>query len=414
MSLILDNKTRAYRVLVVCNDGEYFLRHRLPLVDHLTSIGTAVTVLVGGNLIPADYIRGWEYAHVQIERFGFDLIKDTALTVRTAQIVSRLKPDAVHLITLKPTVFSGFASLISRLFVGHPKRILITLPGLGRMMSKPIRSDERNYALGRALTSAALRLMAMFGCVHFSFETRHDYDYWADRNVTTKENSSIIDGVGVDPELFYPTEGSPNRKSKLKVLFASRLLESKGLNAFLLMASGMSNRGDVEFIVAGMADDQDPDAVRPEYLKQLAQISFLGHVENMPDLLRACDVVCLPTRYGEGLPRILIEAAASGLASIVSDHPGCREIVDDGVTGQILMNGTDLEMSRQMSAAVLNYLEFPDLLARHKRAAYRRFQSREFNQKIVIDRYMELLGVGIEHIAISEGIKAGSSPGSFG
>jgi glycosyltransferase involved in cell wall biosynthesis len=380
-----------YRVLVICNDGDYFLRHRLSVVTQLSSIGVEVTVVAGGNPIAADRIQGWEYVHLHIERFGFDPISDAALMVNTARAVWSFKPDAVHLITLKPTIFSGFVSLVSRYFHGHPKRILITLPGLGRMMSLPKELGERSYRVGSALTLLAFRALARRDRVHFTFETRHDRDFWAERGVATDQNSSVIDGVGVDPGLFYPLE-IPHSKSKIKVLFASRLLKSKGLNAFLMMARDLAERLDVQFIVAGMSDDQDPDAVRPEYLKQLSEISFLGNVEDMPDLLRECDIVCLPTRYGEGIPRILIEAAATGLASIASGHPGCREIVEDGVTGEILSATSDIEMSRQMSAAVVRYLETPSRLGEHKQAAYRRFRSREFNQDAVVTRFIELLG----------------------
>lgn len=107
---------------------------------------------------------------------------------------------------------------------------------------------------------------------------------------------------------------------------------------------------------------------------------------------RECDVVCLPTRYGEGIPRILIEAAATALASVVSDHPGCRAVVEDGVTGQVLSARAGFEMSRKLSAAVVGYLDDPDLLARHKQAAYLAFQSREFSQDACVARFTELLG----------------------
>jgi glycosyltransferase involved in cell wall biosynthesis len=201
-----------------------------------------------------------------------------------------------------------------------------------------------------------------------------------------------IDGVGVDPVLFYPAATS-RRKDKTRILFASRLLKSKGLNAFLMMARQLSDRPNLEFVVAGMADEKDPDAISPQQLSQLDEIRFLGEIENMPGLLRECDIVCLPTRYGEGIPRILIEAAATGLASIASDHPGCREAVEDGITGEIVAISSDSEMCRDMSAAVLEYLETPARLAAHKQAACERFRSREFNEKAVVARFVKLLGI---------------------
>jgi glycosyltransferase involved in cell wall biosynthesis len=381
-----------YRILVVCNDGDYFIRHRLSVVTYLSSIGTDVTVIAGGHPIPTDLIQGWQYIHVHIERFRFDPLGDAALMARTARAIRHLKPDAVHLITLKPTIFSGIVSTVSRFLHGHPKRILITLPGLGRMMSLPKARGERRYPVGTVLTLLVFWILARNDYVHFTFETRHDRDFWTNKAIANNRNSSIIDGAGVDPNLFYPS-AVPKSNSKTTVIFASRLLKSKGLNAFLMMARNLADRPDVQFIVAGSSDDQDPDAIRPEYLRQLSEIRFLGLVEDMPNLLRECDIVCLPTRYGEGIPRILIEAAATGLASIASSHPGCREVVEDGVTGRILPATSDTEMSRQLSAAVVEYLENPDRLQAHKQAAYRHFQSRDFNQDAISVRFAELLGI---------------------
>jgi glycosyltransferase involved in cell wall biosynthesis len=380
------------RVLVICNDSDYFLRHRLSVVTYLSSIGVETAVMAGGVPIPASRIDGWHYIHIPIERFRFAPFGDAALMIRAAHTIWRLRPHAVHLITLKPTIYCGFVSLASRLFHGYPERILITLPGLGRMLSVPKAPGERRYPVGNFLTRMALRALAGSRRVHFTFETRHDSAFWAARGITNPGNSSVIDGVGVDPVLFYPAPVS-SRKEKIRILFASRLLKSKGLNAFLMMAKQLSNRPDLEFVVAGMADERDPDAISPQQLRQLDEIRFLGEVENMPDLLRECDIVCLPTRYGEGIPRILIEAAATGLASIASDHPGCREAVEDGTTGEIVPISSDNDMCRDMSAAVLRYLETPERLAAHKLAAHRRFQSREFNEKAVVARFVTLLGV---------------------
>jgi len=380
-----------YRVLVICNDGAYFLRHRLLVVTHLTSIGVDVTVIAGGDPIPAERIQGWKYIHVPIERFRFDPLGDAALMIRTARTIHAFKPHAVHLVTLKPAIFSGFVSIVSRFLHGDPKQVLITLPGLGRMMS-PKAPGQRRYPVASTLTLLAFRMLSRRDYVHFTFETRHDCEFWADRGIANDRNSSLIDGAGVDPNLFYPLE-IPRCCRTTKVLFASRLLKSKGLSTFLKVAHDLSHRSDVEFVVAGVPDDHDPDAIPHRDLEQMTEIRFLGHVTDMPNLLRQCDIVCLPTRYGEGIPRILIEAAATGLASIASSHPGCREAVEDGVTGQILSATSDTEMRRELSDGIVEYLESPDLLKQHKQAAYRLFQSRQFDQAAVADRFTKLLGV---------------------
>jgi glycosyltransferase involved in cell wall biosynthesis len=391
-AITIDQKSSNCRILVICNDADYFLRHRLSVVSYLSSVGAHVSVIAGGNPIPANRVQGWKYTQVRIERFKFDPISDLALMVRTARTIWDLKPDAIHLITLKPMIFSGAAAIASRLFLGYPKRVLITLPGLGRMMSRTKEPGGRRYPLGKALTLFASRTLARFDCVHFTFETKYDYDFWEKCGIADSKNSTVIEGAGVDPKLFYPSNVLRNT-SKKKVIFASRTLKSKGLNAFLQMAHQLSNRIDVEFLVAGIADDKDPDAISSDYLAKLSEIRFLGRVEDMAPLLRECDIVCLPSRYGEGIPRILIEAAATGLASIVTSHPGCLEVVEDGVSGKILHTSTDADMSREMATAVIKYLESPDILRMHSENAYRHFLSREFKQDRIDTRFAELLGV---------------------
>lgn len=382
---------------MICNDGDYFLRHRLFVVDRLVSMGHRVTVLAGGNPICKDLVNGWQYLHVRIERFGFAPLADLALMWRSIRTIADLRPDAVHLLTLKPAVFCGFTSIAGRLLWGCPKTILITIPGLGRMLSLPKGPADHHYPLATAVTFLALRLIAKAGRAHFSFETRHDCEFFQQRGIVSAENGTVLDGAGVDPDRFYPALARP--RAVKKILFAGRLLSSKGLGVFLTSARQLAARSDVEFLVAGVSDDRDPDAVRPDDLARLDCIRFLGQVDDMPNLLRDCDIVCLPTRYGEGIPRILIEAAASGLASIASSHPGCRAIVVHDQTGLILPGRTDSEMTNELVAGIERYLDTPELLERHKRAAYQYFSARDFSQDVVAERFCELLGAArtLEH-----------------
>jgi glycosyltransferase involved in cell wall biosynthesis len=53
-------------------------------------------------------------------------------------------------------------------------------------------------------------------------------------------------------------------------------------------------------------------------------------------VVRAAHILCLPTYYREGVPRILMEGAASGRALVTTDMPGCRDIVQDGINGFVV------------------------------------------------------------------------------
>jgi glycosyltransferase involved in cell wall biosynthesis len=380
----------AKRVLVVCNDADYFLRHRLPVVTHLVSIGVDVAVMTGGEPIPRDRIAGWSYVHTPIERFSLDPVRDCVLWLRTFKSVLTLKPDAVHLITMKPAVFSGLAAVAARRLCGRPRRILITIPGLGRMMSGQPDGQRIGLRLARALTERTVRFLAARSGVHFTFETGFDRESWIARGLVTAAGSTVVEGAGVDAQRFFPLSDE-RQPGAIKVLFASRLLKAKGIDIFVDVARRLAARTDVQFLVAGIFSEQDPDAVSPARLQQEKAIRFLGEVSDMPALLRNCDIVCLPTRYGEGIPRILIEAAATGLASIATDIPGCREAIKDGVTGTLVPDA-EMDTASAVHDALLAYLSNPELIRTHGEAAYRLFKSRNFGESQVAARFQELLG----------------------
>jgi glycosyltransferase involved in cell wall biosynthesis len=223
--------------------------------------------------------------------------------------------------------------------------------------------------------------------VLFSFETAHDRDLWLAEGLISEDNSTVINGAGCDPKKFHP---DPKRQPghRIRVLFASRLLKSKGLEAFVDMARRLADRG--EFIVAGMSDPSDPDNYPVEQLEREKAISFLGAVRDMPALVRSMDLVCLPTLYGEGIPRILIEAAASGVACLATDVAGCREIVENGATGTLVPADVG-RLPSLLTAAMTAYLDDPARLRRHGQAGLERFLTRGFSEDAVVARFIELL-----------------------
>ena len=121
----------------------------------------------------------------------------------------------------------------------------------------------------------------------------------------------------------------------------------------------------------------------------------LGHVDDMADLLGGVDLVVLPTRYCEGVPRILIEAAASGLPIVTTDMPGCRDIVRDGVNGYLVPPGDAAALAERIGALAAD----GKLRARMGKAG-RSLAESEFSQDRVLERtlavYREVTGERVQ------------------
>lgn len=378
-------------LVVICNDLDYFLRHRAEVPLRVKKAGHQVTIVTGGRFARASDQPDLDFEHTPIERFSFNPFLDAALTIRSLKIFFRTKPEAVHLITLKPAIYAGIAALISRALGRGPERVLITIPGLGRLMSPSSSMSGFMANFARKLIGLALRFISSQKDVHFTFETHHDFSVFVEKKLVSQTNASVIKGAGVNPALFYPKEKS-EPTGALRVLFASRLLKSKGLEAFLMAAQKHAHGSSIQYVVAGMIEADDPDGYSAEELARNPAITFLGEQNDMPSLLRTVDVVCLPTLYGEGIPRILIEAAACGIASIATDVPGCNEIVLNGETGVLIKPGMLPEMANEIASATDEYAKNPSLLADHSQAALSHFRAGGFSESSVIEHFVELLG----------------------
>jgi glycosyltransferase involved in cell wall biosynthesis len=152
----------------------------------------------------------------------------------------------------------------------------------------------------------------------------------------------LIRGSGVDLGEFFKTAD----KNKIPiVMLASRMLWDKGIAEFIEAAKrAHQNNINAKFLLVGDIDIDNPMSIPISILNKWAKEDYIkweGHSTNMHQTLCSASIVCLPS-YREGLPKILLEAAATGRPLIAADVPGCREIVKDGYNG-ILVNLKDVD-----------------------------------------------------------------------
>jgi glycosyltransferase involved in cell wall biosynthesis len=122
-------------------------------------------------------------------------------------------------------------------------------------------------------------------------------------------------------------------------------------------------------------DPGNPSSLTQEEIEQVQQNSlstrFVGYQPSLLPLYQSSNVVCLPTRYREGLPTALLEAAACGRPIVATDNVGCREFVENGRTGLMVACGSSTEL-----AGALARLLTDDVLAeRLRRNAYDRYRA---------------------------------------
>jgi glycosyltransferase involved in cell wall biosynthesis len=254
--------------------------------------------------------------------------------------------------------------------------VVNALAGLG---STGGRAPVRQHRLAHALAFGSLRVALR--ATHVIVQNPDDQAFLIERGIVDAANCELIRGSGVDVTRFRPASRTGREPV---VLLASRLLWSKGIRDFVEAASRIrQGHPNVTFMIAGSPDPGNPDTLLPADIESLSShpdVVFRGHVADMAALLAGVDIAVLPTSYGEGVPRILVEAAACGLPLVASNMPGCREIVRPNVNGFLVPTGD----SESLAGAIDRLISNPELRAQMGRES-RRMAEREFSEEIVLE-----------------------------
>jgi glycosyltransferase involved in cell wall biosynthesis len=167
------------------------------------------------------------------------------------------------------------------------------------------------------------------------------------------------------------------------VVLPARMLIAKGVREFLHAARLLKTQGiKARFALVGEPDADNLDSVPSHEIEGYVasgDIEYWGWREDMPRVFAKASLVCLPTFYGEGLPKVLLEAAASARAIVATDVPGCREIARPGKNGWLVRPRDVLGLAATLREAIAQ----PDLCARYG-AAGRLIVEREFSLDAVI------------------------------
>jgi glycosyltransferase involved in cell wall biosynthesis len=378
-----DTPLAGRRLLIVVNVAWFFAMHRLSIARMAREAGMDVHVACGeGSGEDAVIAAGFPFHRLPFSRAPYELHRDLASIPAFVALYRRLRPDIVHHVTLKPIVYGTLAARLA----GVPG-VVNSFAGLGyTFVGTDLRARLRRAALERVL-----RLARLHPNQRVIVENEDDLRLLRASGAVSAANSSALPGVGVDLREYEPVPESPGRPA---VLFASRMLREKGVEQFVEAARRLRAAGNgARFVLAGTPDPSNPGSIDEAQLRAWAasgDVEWLGFTSDMPALLRSVHVVCLPTYYREGVPRILLEGAAAGRPLVTTTMPGCTDICRHESNG-LLVPPRDVVA---LAAALERLLADAALRARYG-AAGRALVEREFALDIVLARlrglYVDLL-----------------------
>lgn len=328
---------------------------------------------------------GLRWQALPMDRRSLDPLREARLLLHLVRLLRRERPDLVHGFTIKPAVYGSMAARLA----GVPARVN-AVAGMGYVFT----SDALMARLLRPVVRALLRLSLGGHGARLVLQNPDDVAWFTRAGLVEPRSIRLIPGSGVDCQRFAREPGADGGQGRpVRVLLPARLLWDKGLAEYAQAARLLRGCGaPVELLLAGDPDPGNPAAVPEATVRGWAEegiLQWLGHVDDMPALFRGVDIVALPS-YREGLPKGLIEAAASGCALVATDVPGCREVVTDGVDGLLV----PARNAAELADAIARLAGDPVLRARLGGAARGKALER-FDERIIVrstlDVYRELV-----------------------
>jgi glycosyltransferase involved in cell wall biosynthesis len=291
---------------------------------------------------------------------------------RILKVMASYRPRLVHGFNAKPMLMSAAVARASK-----KTEVVSSVTGMGNsfMMGYAVRTTSRglhSLLLGR---NAAV-----------IFENPDDCERFLGRGWVVEGQCEVILGTGVDTQDFVPMWG---KQTDCTILMLSRLVEGKGIREFIHAAQQVrAVYPDVRFILAGEAQQDHPRALPDEVVREAVRegaIEFLGHLGDVRETLRRATVFVLPSYYPEGIPRVLQEAAASGVPIVTTDHPGCREAVIHGETGLLV----EPKNPQELATSILRLIDRPEERVAMGEAA-RSLAVRYFDIGSITEQYFQI------------------------
>jgi glycosyltransferase involved in cell wall biosynthesis len=371
------------RILYLITEDWYFWSHRLDLARAARDAGfdVAVATRVADH---AELIRreGFRLFPISLVRRSRNPWRELGAIRELITLYRRERPDLVHHVALKPILYGSLAAW----FAGVPV-VINAFAGLGYAFTE----RHRRIPFLRSIIQFGLRSAIKFSRSVVVFQNSEDRDQLIEDGVVSPNRTRVIAGSGIDTNAFAPTQlprGTPI------VLLASRMLWDKGIGDFVAAARILRAKGvPARFVLVGRCDEDNPTAIAQDQLlrwKEEDGVEWWGHRDDMPAVFVSATLVVLPS-YREGLPKVLLEAAACAKPIVAADVQGCREVVRDGDTGILVPP----KNAQALAQAITTLLQDPALCERMGRRG-RDLVVKEFSVERITSEtvafYRELLG----------------------
>lgn len=343
-----------YRMLISCPDG--------PKFEIMEEIGLRKN-------------EEFLYDDPPIDRRGTSVKNDSKLMLHYWKLFKRYKPAVILTYTAKPNVYASLVA--SQLSIP----VINNVTGLGSVANES--GLKQKFILG--LFKAAYNSSA---CIMFQNSTNMQL---AKKLGWVKGEYRLIPGSGVALERFpvqeYPSGGDGINGAPVVFNYIGRILHDKGVDDYIEAAKRIKKKyPNTEFNMLGFIEPTESHyEAELQELERQGIVYYRGSQKDVKPWIKRAHAIIHPSTYGEGMSNVLLENASSGRPIITTDNPGCRETVNDGISGYLYPGGNTDALVQKIETFVH---EMPNSVRRQMGLEGRKKVEREFSREIVIEAYL--------------------------
>lgn len=368
------------KLLIVVNVDWFFVSHRLPIALRAIEQGYEVHLACAYTDKKAQLEQLGLVCHeIAFSRSGSSIMSELKAILAILHLVRKVQVDLVHAVTIKPVIYSG---LVLK-FIPKSPAFVAAISGLGYVFT----ASTLRAKITKVLVSIMYKLALRNKHKKVIFQNNSDQAILSKIVNLSEGDSIIIGGSGVDLSVYRYQE-EPNTPIKI-ISMACRLLKEKGVYQFVEAAKIVKQRQpNVKFWLIGDVDPDNPNSVSQKEVDSWNDDGFiraLGHCEDIPNLFAQSHIITMPSFYGEGVPKVLIEAAACGRPIVTTDNAGCRDAIINNITGLLV----PIKDSVALADAFLSLLVDDERRVKMGQDA-REFAVKEFDVERVVSKHLEI------------------------
>lgn len=354
------------KILFLVNHDIVIYNFRLELVEALLNKGHQVVISSPyGERIEDLKKLGCEYHDIEISRHGMNPIKEIKLIRTYIKLLKEVKPDIVFSYTIKPNIYGAIACKSKHI------PIVANITGLGTAVENGGFSKKITILLYRYAFKKVQKVYV---------QNTENLKFLIDHKLALGK-LDLLPGSGVNLSRF-PVQEYPD-DSIVKFVFISRIMKEKGIDYYLESAKYIKAKyPNAEFHVCGFVEDEYKGKLY-DYAKD-GTIIYHGMVRDIKEIHKQMHCIVFPSYYPEGLSNVLLEAAASARPIITTDRPGCKEAVDDGLTGFLI----PIQIQEALNDALNKFLQLSSEQRKQMGLAGRIKVEKEFDRNIVVSKYL--------------------------